>query len=80
MYAIAQAVSAGKKIPADLFAPLIRETTAKALECGPVDSQTGPARRKDKAVMDSHIKMLEGHPDWQKIYTFVSESIGNFYT
>ncbi len=58
-----------------LLMPLIHETVEKALTNNPLDMQTGPAVRADKQVMANHIEMLKTKPLWQKIYTFVSESI-----
>ncbi len=79
MFSIAQQLSKEKNIPFDIYHPLIRETIAKALESDPVAGQTGPARRNDQPILARHTKMLESHPDWQKIYTFVSQSIINMY-
>jgi predicted short-subunit dehydrogenase-like oxidoreductase (DUF2520 family) len=79
MFSIAKQLSNEKNIPFDIYQPLIRETVAKMLESDSYESQTGPARRNDKAVMESHINELKSHPDWQKIYTFVSQSIVNMY-
>ena len=60
----------------DLLKPIILETTLKALESGnPMLSQTGPAVRRDKEVIDKHLEMLATTPDWQNLYTFVTNSI-----
>lgn len=55
--------------------PLLYETLRKAELFGPQSAQTGPAKRNDQAVMSKHLRMLHGHDLYQKIYTFVSESI-----
>ncbi len=75
MYSLAFELAGRYKLnPALLFA-LIRETAEKAIDLGPVPSQTGPAARNEEIIMKEHIEMLEGIPEIQKIYTFVSESI-----
>lgn len=58
-----------------LLHPLIRETVRKALENNPRDVQTGPAVRGDINVIKKHLSLLAHHPDLQKMYTFVTESI-----
>lgn len=55
--------------------PLLYETLRKAELFGPQSAQTGPAKRNDQEVMNKHLRMLQGHDLYQKIYTFVSESI-----
>jgi predicted short-subunit dehydrogenase-like oxidoreductase (DUF2520 family) len=79
MFSIGKKLNVENNIQFDIYQPLIEETVAKILEADPLESQTGPARRNDKAVMELHINKLKNHPDWQKIYTFVSSSIANMY-
>jgi predicted short-subunit dehydrogenase-like oxidoreductase (DUF2520 family) len=79
MLSIAQQLSEKENKSFEWFKPLIAETVSKALMNDPVAAQTGPARRNDKIVLDEHIEMLKEHPEWQKIYTFVSESIRLMY-
>jgi len=79
MCSIAKQLAAERNISFDVFKPLMLETFAKIQGSDPLTGQTGPARRNDVAVMDSHINDLKDHPDWQKIYTFVSRSIVEMY-
>lgn len=58
-----------------LLAPLISETTAKALELGPQDAQTGPALRKDMQIIEKHIAMLKDNPQAQELYRLISKNI-----
>ncbi len=58
-----------------LLKPLIMETARKVMEMAPSEAQTGPAARLDKSILKKHQLMLQDQPEWQKIYTFVSESI-----
>ncbi len=63
-----------------LLEPLIHETLNKALDLGPVSAQTGPARRGDGKVLERHSHYLNNQPGLRNLYTFVSESIINFYS
>jgi predicted short-subunit dehydrogenase-like oxidoreductase (DUF2520 family) len=67
------------KLPAEYLYPLIEETVHKAMEMDPKLTQTGPAVRNDLDTINNHIEMLSKKPEWQKIYTFVSENIQKYY-
>jgi predicted short-subunit dehydrogenase-like oxidoreductase (DUF2520 family) len=58
-----------------LLLPILEETFEKIRDMGPAAAQTGPARRKDAETMEKHLEVLRGHPEWEKLYTFVSRSI-----
>ncbi|MBR2475219.1 MAG: DUF2520 domain-containing protein [Bacteroidaceae bacterium] len=47
--------------------PLIEETTKKISEITPHEAQTGPARRGDSIVMNSHLEMIDS-PQIKEIY------------
>jgi len=74
-YAIGAEILHEKKLDFELLRPLIRETAAKIETLHPVDAQTGPAKRNDQTIIDLHLKMLHNKPEYQKIYSFVTESI-----
>jgi len=61
----------------DLFKPLLRETYEKISKYSPYDSQTGPAVRNDKQIVNKHIEVLEKYPDIQAVYKALSNSIIN---
>lgn len=63
----------------ELLKPLIRETAAKVMEMNPHDAQTGPARRYDNAIIESHLKLLDTIPELREIYSFVTNSIYQAY-
>ena len=67
------------KLQAEYLYPLIEETVNKAMEMDPKLTQTGPAVRNDLDTINNHIEMLSKKPEWQKIYTFVSENIQKYY-
>lgn len=61
----------------DILVPLIKATLNKAALISPIEGQTGPARRGDKNIMQSHEQMLP--PSKAKLYNILSQSIINKY-
>lgn len=57
--------------------PLLKETMEKIATLSPAEAQTGPARRGDKHIIDSHIKMLSG--DDAQLYELLSNQIYKTY-
>lgn len=74
-YAIGADILQNKRLSFDLLKPLIYETAAKMETLHPADAQTGPAKRNDESIISAQLKMLQNKPAYQKIYSFVSESI-----
>jgi len=74
-YSIGEELLAEKGIGFEILKPLILETAAKITDHSPQSSQTGPAIRNDKNVMDKHLSMLADHPDLKNLYALVSERI-----
>ena len=59
-----------------VLSPLILETVQKALVSGnPKEVQTGPAFRNDLKVMQKHLELLASRPEWQEIYSILSDDI-----
>ncbi len=54
--------------------PLLKETLRKAMAEGPEGSQTGPARRGDRGVIEAHKELL-GSTDEARLYGEISEAI-----
>ncbi len=76
MFAISREILADANIPFGILNHLMLETTNKAIQSGnPVNVQTGPAVRFNYNILDQHKEILTHKPLWQKIYTFVSDSI-----
>lgn len=75
MYAIADKLLKEHGLPFNILLPLINETAEKIKITSPVEAQTGPAARGDQNVIDNHLKLLTNFPEFQKIYSFVTESI-----
>lgn len=72
---IADALLAEARLPADMLAPLIRETVDKALTNPPFTVQTGPAIRHDASTIALHTRALGAHPTWQLVYQQLTASI-----
>lgn len=75
----AQAVLDDAKLPFEVMEPLLVETLRKAFEHGPAGSQTGPAKRGDHQLIAKHLAYLANHPERQRIYALLSESIEQQY-
>jgi predicted short-subunit dehydrogenase-like oxidoreductase (DUF2520 family) len=57
--------------------PLMIETVSKMTEVSPYEAQTGPARRNDTNIIETHLKQLNGLE--KEIYQVISSSIINTY-
>ncbi|MEP6261792.1 MAG: DUF2520 domain-containing protein [Gillisia sp.] len=77
LYAQGEAICLENKIPFEILHPLILETAQKITVMRPGEAQTGPARRNDIHVIQSHLSMLKD--DQKEIYTVLTQSIQNLY-
>ncbi len=75
LYSIGADILHDKKLDFSLLKPLIRETAEKIETLSPIEAQTGPAKRNDQSIINTQLKMLQSKPEFQKIYSFVTESI-----
>lgn len=67
-------------VDSSILSPLLHETIAKTVSLGAMASQTGPARRGDTQVINSHLEMLSSKPDTQKLYKQLSAAIKKKYS
>ena len=67
-------------IEKELLFPLLEETLKKIKNASPRDTQTGPARRKNKEIIDVHKEMLEKEPVLKNLYSLISDSIIAYYS
>lgn len=58
---------------------LIEETIARMKGNSPSALQTGPAVREDYITIAKHIEILANHPQPQKVYKLLTDSILSFY-
>jgi predicted short-subunit dehydrogenase-like oxidoreductase (DUF2520 family) len=76
MVHIGQQILSEHKLDIKLLEPILEETVRKIGVMGAGDAQTGPALRNDQLSMQKHLDLLKSHPEWEKLYTFISRDIG----
>lgn len=74
LYQIGNKICLENKVPFDILKPLIQETAEKIQTLTPSEAQTGPAKRKDKQTIASHIDFLKNE-NLKAIYTLLTQSI-----
>ncbi len=77
MYTEGDNICQQNNVPFEILHPLIQETASKILNMSPMDAQTGPAKRKDQQVINSHLGMLS--EDQKEIYSLLTKSIQNLH-
>lgn len=75
-YTIAQEICEKNNVSFDTLHPLIIKTALKAIENGPKNSQTGPAKRNDYKVIEMQEKLLLD-PAQKKVFKTITEAIKN---
>lgn len=77
LYTEGQEICIRNKIPFEILHPLILETASKIIDLSPKEAQTGPAKRNDLAVINSHLELL--NEEQKKIYQILTQSIQNLH-
>jgi len=75
MVHIAQGILKEQNLSLKMLDPLLEETFQKIIRVGADEAQTGPAVRGDQETMKRHREILKNHPEWEKLYTFISREI-----
>jgi len=75
MYSIAEVLLAGNGLPMTLLEPIIEKTKANARRRNIFSLQTGPAVREDLEMIETHLDLLSGKPEFREVYRVISESI-----
>ena len=75
MYIKAEKILQDKNIPFKVLGNLIQEGVNKAKKIGPQKEQKNHAIRGDVRIIDQHISMLSNEPEWQEVYTILSDLI-----
>lgn len=75
LWAISSQILGEHGIEFDVMRPLLQATLDKAMSMPPAQAQTGPAVRRDEAIMQKHISILS--PEHAEIYRLLSQSIIN---
>jgi predicted short-subunit dehydrogenase-like oxidoreductase (DUF2520 family) len=73
MFSIADDILQKSNIDFNLLHPLIRQTIKKIEKHPPKNVQTGPAKRNDKKIIESHLQSLEKNQ--QELYKLITNSI-----
>ena len=73
MFSIAHDILQKSNVDFNLLHPLIRQTIKKIEKHSPKDVQTGPAKRNDKKIIESHLESLENNQ--QELYKLITNSI-----
>ncbi|MDE7381787.1 MAG: DUF2520 domain-containing protein [Muribaculaceae bacterium] len=80
MWAISDILLKENSLSIDVLTPLIEETLRKIKSVSPKDAQTGPAKRGDTEIIETHVNTLQvSHPDISNLYRIISNSILSFY-
>lgn len=77
LYTEGEKLCKDNKIPFEILHPLILETASKVTKMSPLEAQTGPAKRNDQEVINSHLELL--NEDQQKIYKLLTLSIQSLH-
>ncbi|MFH2143005.1 MAG: Rossmann-like and DUF2520 domain-containing protein [Bacteroidota bacterium] len=75
MYSIAEDILNKAGLDREFLIPLIEQTALKIKKNPANESQTGPAKRKDKNIIKKHLNLLSYSPKLQEIYEVLSNSI-----
>lgn len=75
LYALAEQYCKKEGIDFRQLLPLIEETVDRLKTNSPADTLTGPAVRHDQPTIQKHLEILKDHPNLQKIYQLMTESI-----
>jgi predicted short-subunit dehydrogenase-like oxidoreductase (DUF2520 family) len=67
--------SAKKDLDIHILLPLIKQGTRKLKNLNPKVAQTGPAKRKDKIVMQKHLDLLGKDKELKQVYILMSDLI-----
>lgn len=75
LFTIAETLCKEAGVSFNLFLPLAKETLENIGKQSPALSQTGPASRNDKRIIDKHLLILKSYPGYKKIYEVLTKSI-----
>lgn len=78
MWMEADEILRGEGLDVNYLMPLLSATLGKLRNVSPRDAMTGPARRGDTAIIESHLAMLP--PEKREIYKLLSQRILNAFS
>ena len=74
LYHIGNSIFENNKVDFEILKPLILETANKILEMSPKEAQTGPAKRNDQNIIQTHLEFLSDQSQ-RNIYQVITNSI-----
>ena len=74
LYQMGETICKEHQVPFDILKPLILETANKVRILSPKEAQTGPAKRKDRHTINSHLEFIKDD-NYKKIYELLTQSI-----
>ena len=74
LYHIGNSICEDNKVDFEILKPLILETANKILEMSPKEAQTGPAKRNDQNIIQTHLEFLMDQ-NQRNIYQVITNSI-----
>lgn len=74
MFTVAKEICVESNIPYNFLHALIRKTADKAILNGPIESQTGPAKRRDKNVLKTQEAALK-NAQHKEIYKTITQAL-----
>ncbi len=77
LLAISEQICADNDLPFSVLLPIIEQTFDRVKNSSARQLQTGPAIRHDNNTVDKQIRLLQDHPQWQKVYKAITGSIQN---
>jgi len=80
MYTVAEDLLVENGIPFGYLNPLIEATARNSRGKDLIRSQTGPAARNDRDVIDHQRELLRNQPDYLALYDLITENILKFKT
>jgi predicted short-subunit dehydrogenase-like oxidoreductase (DUF2520 family) len=72
---ICEQICTENDLPAGALQPIINQTFERAKQTSPLLLQTGPAVRHDITTIEAQLALLQQHPEWQKVYEAITDSI-----
>ncbi|MFC0775662.1 Rossmann-like and DUF2520 domain-containing protein [Terrimonas alba] len=75
LYVLAERYCQSEGLDFHQLLPLIEETVKRLKTTSPAAAMTGPAIRHDQGTIQKHLELLANHPQLQKIYRLLTESI-----
>lgn len=72
---LAESLLQENNLSLNILQPLVISSLQKSFLIGPSKALTGPAVRRDEATIKRHTALLSAHPDMEKLYSLLTESI-----